>query len=251
MIDNIEKEKNGNGLDKPLVDLLDTGYPLLQRLREQAPGTYKHSQSLMSLVESISIELGLDIQKMKVAALYHDCGKINAPRMFSENQLDGEDPYVELDPWLGSQIIRSHVADTVNILINDHNFPRDLIEIISQHHGRGLMQYFYVKAGEKEEDLERFSHKGTRPKTIEAMVLMIADKVEATSRSLFQTNKLDPKQVIESTITNLLDTGELDEVSIKLGDLKKIKEALARELMGTYQRRVEYPKLKGKKEEDN
>lgn len=231
-----------------LVELLDSSYPLLEKFREACPGSYKHAQALASMIEGVASVLGLDTTFMKVAALYHDIGKQNNPKYFTENQLEDEDPHVDLDPRVSYQIITRHVSDSVNTLINDDKFPRLLIEIISQHHGNTVLKYFFEKSGSDVEDLYRY--KCTRPKCIESAVLMICDHIEATSRSLFQAGKFDPAEVIDITINKLLDDGQLDDVVMRLGDLKKVKEALARELEGTYQKRVDYDEAKKEKEDE-
>jgi len=229
-----------------LSPLLDSTYPLLQKFRESAPGTYKHSQSLMSMIESISMSLSLDTNFMKVAALYHDVGKMYNPKFFTENQLSEEgNPHDNIDPRMSYQIISRHVSDTVNILINDCKFPRKLIEVVSQHHGTNVVRYFFDKSGSDVEDV--FRYKCSRPRCVEAAALMICDHVEATSRSKSQTGKFDPTEVIDYTITMLLDDGQLDEVFMRLGDLKKIKEALGKELEGVYQKRVDYDEAKTEK----
>jgi len=220
--------------------LIDSTYPLLKLFREKTPGTHKHAQAVVSMVESVSLSLGLDIMLMKVCATYHDIGKICNPIYFTENQMEGENPHDTLDPWVSFQIISRHVADTVNILVNNHEFPRRVIEIVSQHHGDGVVKYFLDKAG-KNVDPNTYRYYCSKPASIESAVLMICDHVEAKSRSRFQTGKLNPGEVIESTINNLIDDGQLDEVIMKLGALKKIKIALAKELEGSYQKRVQYP----------
>jgi len=230
-----------------LHDLLDSSYPLLQKFREACPGTYKHSQSLASIIEGVSIGLDLDVIFMRVAALYHDIGKTVNPKYFTENQLEDEDPHKDLDSWISSQIIGRHVSDSVNMLVNDDRFPRRMIEIISQHHGNSVMTYFFKKSGKDVEDLYRY--KCSKPTCIESAVLMICDHIEATSRSLIQAGKYDATKIIDGTINNLLDDGQLDDVVMRLGDLKKIKEALARELEGIYQKRVDYDKAEEEKEE--
>jgi putative nucleotidyltransferase with HDIG domain len=222
--------------------LLDSSYPLLQYLREKCPGTYKHSQGLASMIEGISLAVGLDVNFMKVCATYHDIGKTVNPKFFTENQLQDEDPHADLDPWISYQFITRHVGDGVEILLNDHNFPREVIEIISQHHGTNVVKYFYSKSGNK--DVDKYRHTGSKPSCVESAVLMIADHVEATARSKVQSGNFDPYDVIELTITGLIDDGQLDEVMIRLGDLKKIKAALAKELEGLYQKRVNYDKAK-------
>jgi putative nucleotidyltransferase with HDIG domain len=218
---------------------------LLQKFRDACPGTFKHSQSLSSMIEGVALSLGLDVTKMKIMAQYHDIGKTFNPKYFTENQVEEENPHDNLKPSMSYSIITRHVSDSVAIIINDHNFPRDIIEIISQHHGTSVLKYFFSKSGTDVDD--NFRYKTTKPTCIESAVLMICDCIEATSRSLVQANKFDPVSVIETTINNLIDDGQLDNVVMRLGDLKKIKEALARELEGTYQKRVDYDKVKNEK----
>ena len=218
--------------------LLDSKYPLLQEFREKCPGTHKHSQSLAGMVEAVALELDLDVDFMKVGAYYHDVGKTFNPKCFSENQLEDEDYHKGMKAEISYEVITRHVSDSVMILLNDRNFPREIIEMISQHHGSTVLKYFYTKSKSKEED--KFRYNTTKPNSVEAMVLMVCDVVEATSRSLSQAGKLDPNKVINDSIQGLIDDGQLDEVTVKLGDLKKIKHALAKELEGTYQKRVDY-----------
>jgi len=230
-----------------LTHLLDATYPLLQKFRELCPGTFKHCQALVSMMEGVSIALDLDVTSMKVAAQYHDIGKMNNPRYFTENQLDDENPHDKLDPYMSYQIISRHVADGVTILLNEPDFPRRLIEIISQHHGTSVVRYFFTKSGSDIEDVYRY--KCAKPKCVESAALMLADHIEAKSRSLIQAGKFDSSNVVDDTVNQLLDDGQLDEVYMKLGDLKKIKEALIKELEGSYQKRIDYDKAKEEVEE--
>jgi len=233
----VESEIDLNGYTK----LLDTTYPLLSKFREAAPGTYKHSHALTSMVEGVSLVLGLDVGLMKVCAAYHDIGKSFNPSYFTENQLDEEDPHKDLDPMISYHIITRHVSDSVIILLNDPDFPRKVIEILSQHHGQTVLKYFFRKS--KVEDDSEFRYKTTKPTCIESAVLMICDVIEATSRSMAQTGKFDPNKVIEDTINDLIDDSQLDAVYMKLGDLKKIKVALGKELEGSFQKRVDYSEV--------
>jgi len=228
-----------------LTHLLDATYPLLQKFREACPGTFKHSQAVVSMMEGISIALDLDVNSMKVVGQYHDLGKINNPKYFTENQLDDDNPHDKLDPYMSYQIISRHVSDGINMLLNNSDFPRKLIEIISQHHGTTIVRYFFDKSETDVEDI--FRYKCTKPKCVEAAALMLADHIEAKSRSLIQSGKFDSANVVDDTVNELLDDGQLDEVYMKLGDLKKIKEALTKELEGSYQKRVDYDEAKGKK----
>lgn len=236
--DVVDKELDVSKENGVYTLLLDSSYPLLKRFREECPGTYKHCQALTSMVEGMSLDLELDVKCMKVAALYHDIGKSLNPKYFTENQLEDEDPYEGLDPFISYNMITRHVSDSVTILLNDPNFPREIIEIISQHHGTMVQQYFFKKSGEKDDS--RFRYKFSRPNSVQSAILMVCDQIEARSKSLIQANKFDPKEVIDGTISHLIDDGQLDNVVMRLGDLKKIKMGLAKELEGTYQKRVDY-----------
>ena len=232
------------------LHLLDSSYPLLRRFRDTCPGTYKHSQAVSAMVESVSVILGLDVTFMKTVAMYHDVGKINNPKFFTENQLEkDDDPHYSLDTWISSQIISRHVADSVNILLNNKQFPNRMLEIISQHHGTSVIKYFYDRSENgKEED---YRYKCTKPDSIEAAVLMVCDRLEAMTRSLFQNNKYnrDPSEIVNDLINYLLEDEQLDDVTIKLGDLKLFKNVLNKELEGMYSKRIDYDKADREKNE--
>ncbi|MFW9871627.1 MAG: HDIG domain-containing metalloprotein [Candidatus Thorarchaeota archaeon] len=240
-----------NGVEKESLSfLLESDYPLLQKMREICPGTFKHSQALMGLVEGVSISLKLDVTFMKVAAQYHDVGKMLNPKYFSENQLEDENPHDKLDPIISYQIISRHVPDTALILLNDDNFPRDLIKIVCQHHGSSVMRSIFDKSESHVED--HYRYKCEKPTCIQAAIIMVCDTIEARSRSEIQRGKgqFDPSEIIEETINGLLSDGQLDDVVMRLGDLQKIKDALARELEGTFQKRVDYKKAKEESKEN-
>ena len=238
-----EIQSNGEEKQKDSLNfLLDSSYPLLQKFREVCPGTFKHSQALSAMVEGVAISLDLDVTSMKVAAQYHDVGKMLNPKYFTENQLEDENPHEKLDPLISFQIISRHISDTCLILLNDGNFPVEIITIATQHHGTNIMKYFFELSKTDVED--HFRYKGERPKCVESAVLMICDSIEARSRSEIQAGKgkMDPTFIIEDTINSLLSDGQLDDVIMRLGDLQKIKDALAKELEGTFQKRVDYSK---------
>ena len=245
-----EIQSNGEKEQKDLLaPLLDSSYPLLQKFREACPGTFKHSQALSAMVEGVAISLGLDVPFMKVAAQYHDVGKMFNPKFFTENQLEDENPHEKLEPIISFQIISRHISDTALVLLNDGNFPVEIINIATQHHGTNIMKYFFEKSKSDVED--HFRYKGETPKCVESAVLMICDSIEARSRSEIQAGqgKLDPTHIIEDTINTLLSDGQLDDVVMRLGDLQKIKDALAKELEGTFQKRVDYKKANEEKKD--
>ena len=222
--------------------VLDSSYPLLKEFRERAPGTYKHSQALASMVEGVSMELGLEVTFMKAAALYHDIGKMSHPKYYTENQIEDENPHDKLDSYISYLIISRHVSDTALLLMQDPNFPRRLIEIACQHHGQSVVRYFLMKSGSEVED--NYRYKGQKPTCIESMVLLVCDGIEARSRAEVKKETFDPKTIIEETIRDLLEDGQLEDVVMRLGDLQKLKSALAKELEGTYQKRVDYAEAK-------
>ncbi len=247
-----ENQTNGEKEQKDSLNfLLDSSYPLLQKFREGCPGTFKHSQALSGMVEGISIALGLEPTFMKIASLYHDVGKIFNPKYFTENQLEDENPHEKLDPLISYQIISRHISDTALILLSDKNFPRKMIEIVTQHHGTNILQYFFEQSGSTVED--HFRYKGEKPKCVESAILMICDSIEARSRSEIQAGKgkFDPTNIIEDTINSLMSDGQLNDVVMRLGDLQKIKDALALELEGTFQKRVDYNKSKEEAKNNN
>ena len=242
------EEKDKIEVKEDLSDLLESTHPLLQKFREACPGTFKHSQTLANMVENVAIALELDVQAMKVAAMFHDIGKSLNPKYFTENQLEDEDPHKDLSPRMSYQLITRHVSDSVMLLISEENFPRRIIEIIASHHGTTVVKYFFAKSGTDIDDIYRY--KTPKPKCIESAILMITDHIEATTRSLQQAGKLDSiTSIIDNIINDLLDDGQLDEVVMKLGDLKRIKVALAKEMEGTYQKRVDYDDAKKEKSE--
>ena len=221
-------------------DLLDIKSPLLEKFREIAPGTFRHSQNVSLLCESIAVELNLNVDLMRAAGLYHDAGKMNAPDMFSENQTGDENIHDKLDPSISYQIITRHVGDSVIKLLQLPDFPDKikLMDMISQHHGNTILRQFFKKSKSKVEDAYRY--KSPVPNSIEAAVLMICDSVEATSRSLDSKDELedskDRRAVINTTVDRLTQDYQLDD--IKVGDLRTIKNVLYKEMENIYHKRI-------------
>lgn len=218
---------------------LEPDFPLLEAFRELAPGSFKHSQNVANICELIAMDLGLNVDLMKVVGLYHDIGKMHNPKMFSENQ-EEDNPHDKLEPQVSYQMISRHVGDSILILLNN-DFPTELIKIISQHHGNTIIRYFYDKSKSQIED--HYRYKSKRPESDEAAILMIVDSVEATARSLSSNGKMDEpnnrKNLVDNTINRLTDDDQLD--NIKMGVLKVIRKVLYKELDSMYHRRVSYP----------
>ena len=223
--------------------LLDSSYPLLKEFRDKCPGTFKHSQLVMGMVEAVCTELGLNTTFMKVAAMYHDIGKIVNPKYFTENQIEDENPHEKLDPRISFQIISRHPADTCLILLNNGNFPPDLIKIAVQHHGTSVMKYFYDKykaMSKSDVPDDYFRYHGQRPTCVESMILMLCDAIQARSRAEDQAGKLDPARIFTRTYNALSADGQIQDVTMRLGDLEIIKQVIGKELEGMFQKRVDY-----------
>ena len=167
----------------------DPSFSLLEKFREIAPGSYKHCQNVSNICESVAAELGLNTDLLKCAALYHDIGKMNNPKYFSENQGDTKNPHDDILPEVSYLIVSKHVGDSVLLLLEIEDMPRQVIEIVSQHHGNTVLQAFFNKSKDDVED--HFRYRCSKPKTTEAAVLMIIDSVEATAKALFNNTKED------------------------------------------------------------
>ena len=220
-----------------LKSLLDAKHPFLEKMRDKAPGTYKHCQNVANLCESVAIEIDIDSNLMKVLGQYHDAGKVTFPECFYENQNGSGNLHDGLDPMVSFHLLSKHVSDTALILTQMDDFPSELIRPIVQHHGNSVIKSLANKA-KIEEDMFRYRNT-TSPSTLEAAILMICDSVEATVRSKEHNDEHvdadDIRDIIRNTIENLESDDQLDE--IKVGDLKKIKKALRRDLESKYNKR--------------
>ena len=241
------EEGNGSQNEKEekqdLSFLLDSSYPLLKEFRDKCPGTFKHSQSVTGMVEAVCTELGLDTTFMKVAAMYHDIGKTINPKYFAENQIEDENPHEKLDPRVSFQIISRHPADTALIMLNDGNFPVELIKIAVQHHGTTVMKYFHDKYNamtDNDVPEDFFRYQGQKPTCVESMVLMLCDSIQARSRSEEQAGKFEPSKIFTRTYNALSADGQIQDVIMRLGDLEIIKQVIGKELEGMFQKRVDY-----------
>lgn len=229
-----------------LLELSNPNQPLLRRLLVEAPGTYHHSILVGNLAEAAAESIGANSLLVRVAAYYHDVGKMRRPYFFVENQIGQENPHEKLAPTLSTLIITSHVRDGVD-LARDYRLPRAVIELIEQHHGTDLVRYFYARATESENshrDRLRetdFRYAGPRPQTKEAAVLMLADSVEAASRAINKPTPARLESLIERMIKDRLDDGQFGDCNITIKELRLLSTAFARVLSGLFHTRIEYP----------
>jgi len=243
---NIIESEIKNNIYKQLID---PKFPIIQEFREIAPGTMEHSENVASLCKELALEMDLDIDLLVCAAIYHDIGKMYNPKYFAEN-ITGENPHDKLEPFVSYNIITRHVGDSVLKLLEIEDLPIKVIELVSQHHGNTILRSIFSKTTKESED--NYRYKCHPPKSLEAIILMICDSVEAMARTLNNVNKLntdeDKINVVESTIKRLTDEGQLNE--LKIGELKRIKACLIKKLEKMYHKRVIYEEMDGKGEEN-
>jgi putative nucleotidyltransferase with HDIG domain len=232
-----------------LLELTNSELPIFRQLQEEAPGSYHHSLIVASLAERAAEELGLDAQLAKAGALYHDIGKTKMPEYFIENRSGNFDLHKDLTPSMSTLVIKNHVKEGVE-LARKLKLPRALREIIEQSHGNSLVRYFFAKAKQtynpEEQTVgeESFRYPGPPPQTKEAGLVMLADSIEAASRSLKAPTKDNLKRVITDIINNTLQDGQLDACDFSLRELRTVAAAFLTVLYAVYHPRVEYPGFK-------
>ncbi len=226
-----------------LVELASPTQPLLRRLLEEAPGTYHHSLMVANMAEAASEAVGGDPVLARVGAYFHDVGKARRPYFFVENQFGGENPHDKLSPNLSALIVISHVKDGVD-MADEAGMPEPVTDFIATHHGTTLTGYFYSRAkelsdGDVPED--GFRYPGPRPQSKETAVVMLADAVEATVRSLSRPTPDRVRAVVRDLIHARLEDGQLDRCDLTLRDLDRVGEVFSQVLSGAFHRRLEYP----------
>ena len=232
--------------DVRLLELSNLDRPLLRELALRAPGTYHHSIVVGNLAVEAAKAIHANSLFVRVATLYHDIGKMNKPEYFIENQAGFENRHDKLTPHMSALVIISHVKEGVE-MAEAHHLPRSIIDIIPQHHGTRLISYFYEKAKKIEDpkiqevDDEDFRYPGPKPQTKEAATIMIADAVEAASRTLTDPTPAHLKGLVKRVINDIFIDGQLDECDLTLRDLQKISLSFIQFLPNIYHERVDYP----------
>jgi cyclic-di-AMP phosphodiesterase PgpH len=231
--------------DVTLLELANLNHPLLRELILRAPGTYHHSMVVGSLSEAACEAIGANGLLARVACYYHDVGKMRNADYFAENFKPGENPHNRLKPSMSALIIRSHVKDTVELLL-EHRVPELVIDTATQHHGQTLIEFFYHKAAEAKEPDEEvheedYRYPGPKPQSREAGVIMLADGVEAAARSLAEPTEDRLRAVVQRVINNKFTDGQLDGCDLTLRDLHRIARSFLQVLRGIYHQRPTYP----------
>ena len=234
-----------------LLELLNLDQPVLKDLMLVAPGTYHHSMVVGQMVEAAAETIGANPMLAKAAAFYHDIGKIKKPNYFVENQISGENKHEKLAPSMSSLILISHVKDGVD-LARKHRLGENIADIIRQHHGTNLISYFFHKAqtqaaNPNQVKMEDYRYPGPRPQTKEAGLVLLADQVEASSRTLTDPTPARIQGMVQKIINNVFADGQLDECELTLKDLHHIARSFNKILSGIFHQRVQYPQAIDKK----
>ena len=229
--------------DIKLLELSNLDCPILRKLMIEAPGTYHHSVIVGSMVEAAASEIGANPLMAKVCGYYHDIGKVKKPLYFIENQANGKNKHDKLAPSMSRRILIAHVKDGVDIA-REHKLGQTIVDTIQQSHGTSLMGYFYEKAkqlkGDKEVNADDYRYPGPKPQTREAGLLMLADIVEAASRTLDNPTPARIQGLVQNLINKVFSDGQLNNCELTLKDLNSIAKTFNKILNGIHHHRIEY-----------
>ena len=225
-----------------LLELSNTNTPLLKELSNKAPGTFHHSLNVANLAEAAAQEIGADSMLVRVGALYHDIGKMNNPTNFTENQANSINTLNDLEPRESAKIIIDHVIRGIE-LGRKYKLPERIIDFIRTHHGTNLVYFFYKKEVEQQGSaLEKdFRYPGPKPFSKETAILMMADSVEAASKSLKEPTSTKINEFVESIVDMHMEQGQFDNANITFKEIGQIKKVLKKKLTNMYHLRVAYP----------
>ena len=248
--------------DITLLELTDFNHPLLRRLQVAAPGSYHHSLMVANLAENAAIRVGANPLACRAASLYHDIGKMIKPEYFIENQREGN-PHMERNPSMSALIIKAHVKEGV-VLARQYGLPKLVSDVIQQHHGTSLIQYFYYLALQRQQDANAalaleapgasagtevdevaqstYRYEGPKPQFLESAIVMLADTTEAASRSLKKVTPQSVEDFVNHIVQGRIDDGQLDEAPITMRQIAVIKESFVFTLLNMLHSRIEYPK---------
>ena len=228
-----------------LLEMANPNQPLLRRLQLEAPGTYHHSIIVANLAEAAAEKIGANPLLARTGAYFHDIGKLKRPSYFKENQM-GENPHDRTDPYVSAAIVTTHTSDGL-LLAQKHRLPKEIQEIIVQHHGDTPVMYFYHKALQQADgkpvNVDDFRYDGVRPTTKEAAIVMLADTTEAAVRSMSDPTPQAIAKFIERLVRGKLEDGQLSNSPLTLRDIDGICEAFCTVLNGVFHERIEYPNV--------
>lgn len=246
--------------DIRLLELTGINQPIIREFEEKAPGSYHHTLNVAKLADSAATAIGARYLLVRAGAYYHDIGKMTKPKYFTENQVTPEDKKVhsKISPHMSTLIIKNHIREGME-LARKHKIPQIIIDFIPQHHGSGLIKYFYYQACKNFENSdsadpvreEDFRYPGPKPQSIEAAIVMLADSVEATVTSKLSKPFLkedDIRLVVRDTIRDKFNDGQFDECDLTLKDLHSISESFVKTFLSRFHQRIDYPQAPTKKD---
>lgn len=229
--------------DYRLMELSNLNHPLMRQLMLRAPGSYHHSVMVGSLAEAAAEAVGANALQAKVASYFHDIGKSLKPQYFVENQGRGGNRHEGLDPYTSAQIIISHVTEGGRMAA-EHKLPKPIQDNIWMHHGTGILQYFYAKAASDSTvppDEAPFRYPGPKPNTREAGIIMLADKVEAATRTIKSPTEDNIRQMIHRIVNSVMADGQFSECPLTFQEIHTVADTFVTVLLGIYHQRIEYP----------
>lgn len=232
--------------DIRLLELSNLNAPILRRLSVEAPGTYHHSLMVATLSEDAAEAIGANPLLTRVSSYYHDIGKVIKPEYFVENQSRDYNKHEEISPRISSIVLTRHVKDGLQ-MAKEIGLPERIREMIPQHHGTRMMSYFFKKAKQTADNKNGsvsdayFRYAGPKPQTREAAIMMMADSVEAASRTLVDPNPSQIKGMIDRLVNGILEEDQFDECDITISDIRLVKESFFKILTGVFHRRIDYP----------
>jgi putative nucleotidyltransferase with HDIG domain len=241
-----------------LLELTDFNHPLLRRMQVEAPGTYHHSLMVANLSENAAAAIGASPLLCRACCFFHDIGKLVKPEYFVENQRGGINPHVEKNPSMSALVIKAHVKEGVE-LARKYKLPRVIMEVIRQHHGTGLIQYFYYQAqqqlklenqketnGKSQDTLKvdesTYRYDGPKPAFKESAIIFFADGLEAASRTLKKVSQPAVEELVDGMFKSRIEDGQLDECPLTFKELDLIRSSFVYTVLNTLHSRIEYPK---------
>jgi putative nucleotidyltransferase with HDIG domain len=245
-----------------LLELTDFNHPLLRRMQIEAPGTYHHSLMVANLSENAAASIGASPLLCRASCFFHDIGKLVKPDYFTENQKDGINPHDQKNPSMSALVIKAHVKEGVE-LARKHKLPRVIIDVIRQHHGTGLIQFFYHQAQQQQDDGQAtlafetkngrgkekkkveestYRYDGPKPAFKESAIILFADSVEAASRSLKKVTQPAVEELIDNIFRSRIEDGQLDECPLTFQELNQIRSSFVYTILNMLHARIEYPK---------
>ena len=222
----------------------DLQHPLLKKLQQTAPGTYQHSMTVAHLAQVVGEAIGANSLLLRIGAYYHDIGKMEVPKNFIENQFNSPNPHDLLDPWESTELIINHVKSGIKIAMTA-GLPRTVVDLIVQHHGTQLMEYFFSLATKEQprETLDEldFRYPGPKPQSAEAAILMIVDSVEAASRTMQDPTRTKLKKMVQLIVGKRIADGQFSQCDLTTRDISKIVRVLVDALEVSFHTRIRYP----------